>query len=442
MASQSQRPAKDRYLRTPLASFPFDLQARLVDASSVQDVYEIGVAMLARIPATIAVRIFQRDDRGGLVLVHAWQSPLANAPHLPSGELSQAVYQRWIAAHRVGHNILEFARPFTHPAHPAWLIVPMLAGDELIGSIAAERREGEIFPYAAEDVVALAAAAAGMSWGIQSIFLRGRTDQLHVGDQISRDELAAQERREIGRELHDNVVQNMAYLTMKMEIVERYTVENPEIARSELRAARELLDRTITELRRTIGEMRRPIPARRGITGQLRSIASTMAIDVSDVDLDLKQISGVQLVPEVERAVVGIVREALQNVRKHANASAVRMEVFRTDDELRLQITDDGVGMGAARSAVEPDHFGMEQMRELAEDLGGTLEIVSTPGRGTAIEARLPLVMPAAVAARSLGGSGLSASEYLSQPPASPSSKQAFAGADTLAPPASGSAGR
>lgn len=435
MAGPAHRSTKDRYLRTPLASFPFDLQARLVDAGSVQDVYEIGVAMLARIPATIAVRIFQRDDSGGLVLVHAWQSPLANAPNLPSEELSQAVYQRWIAAHRVGHNILEFARPFSHPAHPAWLIVPMLAGDELIGAIAAERRDGNTFPYAAEDIVALAAAAAGMSWGIQSIFLRGRTDQLGIEDQISREEVAATERREIGRELHDNVVQNMAYLNMKMEIVERYTYDNPEIARSELQAARELLDRTITELRRTIGEMRRPAPARRGITGQLRSIASTMAIDVSDVDLDLKQISGVQLVPEVERAVVGIVREALQNVRKHANASAVRLEVSRNDDELRLQITDDGIGMRDPRSAMVPDHFGMEQMRELAEDLGGTLEIVSTPGRGTAIEARLPLVMPAAAGARGLAGTGLSASEYLAQPPASSAADHLFSGPDTVVPP-------
>ena len=404
-----------RQLRTPLASFPFDLQARLLDAGSVQDIYEIGVAILARIPATIGVRIFQRDDQGGLVLVHAWRSPLAAAEQLPSEELSHAVYQRWIAAHRVGNNILEFARPFAHPTQSAWLIVPILAGDELIGALAVERRDGDEFPYAPEDVVALSAAAAGMAWGIQSIFLRGRTDHLRVDDEQTREEIAAQERREVGRELHDNVVQNLAYLNMKMEIVERYTYESPDIARNELQAARELLDRTITELRRTIGEMRRPAPARHGITGQLRSIANTMSIDVSDVDLDLKQISGVQLVPEVERAVVGIVREALQNVRKHANANAVKLEVVRGDDELVLQISDDGVGMGDPQHAMRPDHFGMEQMRELAEDLGGTLEVISMPGLGTAIEARLPLMLPAA--AREFGSTGLSASEYLAQPP-------------------------
>ncbi|MEZ4572722.1 MAG: hypothetical protein R2849_20875 [Thermomicrobiales bacterium] len=80
MSERLERPSRERYLRTPLASFPFDLQARLVEATSVQDVYEIGVAILARIPATVCIRIFQRDDTGQMVLVHAWQSPLSDPP--------------------------------------------------------------------------------------------------------------------------------------------------------------------------------------------------------------------------------------------------------------------------------------------------------------------------------------------------------------------------
>lgn len=400
---------RERYLGTQLASFPFDLQSRLVDASSVQDVYEIGVAMLARIPATVGVRIFQRDDRGELLLVHAWQSPLVSDTSATPDELSKAVHQRWIAAHRVGHNTLEFARPFYLTKQPRWLIVPMLAGDELIGAIAAERREGETFPYAAEDIVAFASAAAGLSWGIRIVFLRDRTDLL--SNLEAREDIVMQERRQIGRELHDNVVQNLAYLNMKLEIVEKYITDNPVIAGNELQAARALLDRSITELRRTIGDARRPVSQRRGITGQLRSLASTIAIDASDFEMDLKQISGVQLVPEIERAVVGIVREALQNVRKHANASSVRLEVNRTDEELKVCVYDDGVGMPGNAPPQRPDHFGVEQMRELAEDLGGKLTIQSQSGHGTTIEATLPLAVSRSYA-RSQTNSGLGASEY------------------------------
>lgn len=400
---------RERYLGASLSSFPFDLQSRLVDASSVQDVYEIGVAMLARIPATVGVRIFQRDDRGELLLVHGWQSPLVSETSATPEELSKAVHQRWIAAHRVGHNTLEFARPFYLMKQPRWLIVPMLAGDELIGAIAAERRDGETFPYATEDIVAFASAAVGMSWGIRTVFLHDRTDLL--SNLEAREGIVTQERRQIGRELHDNVVQNLAYLNMKLEIVEKYVTDNPAIAGNELQAARTLLDRSITELRRTIGDARRPVSQRRGITGQLRSLASTIAIDSSDVEIDLKQISGVQLVPEIERAVVGIVREALQNVRKHANASSVRLEVNRTDEELKVCVYDDGVGMPGNAPPQRPGHFGVEQMRELAEDLGGKLTIESHAGHGTAIEATLPLAVTRSYPS-SQTGRGPGASEY------------------------------
>jgi signal transduction histidine kinase len=180
----------------------------------------------------------------------------------------------------------------------------------------------------------------------------------------------------------------------------------------EIQAARELLDRAITELRRTIGELRRPTPARRGITGQLRALVGHMAPDAPEFEVDFKQISGVQLVPELERAVVGIVREAIQNVRKHANAQSVRLEVRRAEDELRLYVIDDGVGMLDGNGP--HGHFGMEIMRELAEDLGGTLHIDSESGRGTKIEAYLPLVLPAVSAFSD--SSGLAAAEINPRP--------------------------
>ena len=307
---RSESAALDRLLRGSLASFPFDLQTRLGVARTVQDIYEIGVAMLARIPGTVSVRIFQRDDKGQLVVVHSWHSPLTKSESVSNDDLGHVVHKRWIATHGLGRSLAEFARPFSDSQFPAWLLVPMFAGDELIGAIGAERRDGETFTYAPEDIVAFAAAAAGMSWGIQSIFLRDRTDQL--GSEEDRDDMLAHERREVGRELHDNVVQDLAYVNLKMELAEKYMASNSTIARGEMAAARELLDRAITELRRTIGDLRRPAQARRGITGQLRALVTHISPDTSDLEMDLRQISGVQLVPEVERAVVGIVREALR----------------------------------------------------------------------------------------------------------------------------------
>lgn len=391
-------------MRGPLISFPFDLQARLVDARELEDVYEIGVAMLARIPGTIGLRVLQRNDRGDLVLVHAWRSPMAAPSALTDEDIGRVVLKHWIATHGIGRSLQEFSRPFTDPACPGWLLIPMLAGNELIGAIAAERRDGEVFAYSMEDVIAFSASAVGMAWGIQTVFLRDRTDLLTTPE--SRDDIAAQERREIGRELHDSVVQDLAYVNLKLELAERYAEQQPEQAQSELAASRDLLERAITELRRTIGDLRRPPVSRHGITGQLRALVTTMPPGATDVEMDFRQVSGVQLVPEVERAVVGIIREAVQNVRKHANAQSIRLEVRRADDELLVLVADDGDGM---QRGSQPGHFGVEQMRELAEDLGGTLDIDTGPGRGTTIEARLPLVLPAEP--RAGAPSGLAASE-------------------------------
>jgi signal transduction histidine kinase len=106
------------------------------------------------------------------------------------------------------------------------------------------------------------------------------------------------------------------------------------------------------------------------------------------MELNINEVSGVRLAPHVERAMIGIVREALHNVRKHARADEVRLEVRRIDDHVEIAVVDDGVGF----SGGSPDgHFGLEQIRELAEETGGQIEIGSAPGTGTSVRARIPM---------------------------------------------------
>jgi signal transduction histidine kinase len=106
------------------------------------------------------------------------------------------------------------------------------------------------------------------------------------------------------------------------------------------------------------------------------------------MELDINEVSGIRLAPQVERAMIGIVREALHNVRKHSRADEVRLEVRRIDNHVEISVVDDGVGF----SGVSPEgHFGLDQIRELAEETGGQIEIGSAPGTGTAIRARIPM---------------------------------------------------
>lgn len=368
--------------------FPFELQARLLDAQTMPDLLEIATSMLARVPGTIGAWFLQRDASGTLLLVRQWQAHQTQVTALPSADLGTVIHQRWIAAHRLGHSAAEFARPFVLPGYPSALVAPMLIGEELIGAIVVERRDGLVYPYAPEDIVALTAIAALTAQGMQMIILRQRVADIDRDE--ARQELIEQERRRIGRELHDGAVQDLAYLRLKLEMLERVIPDQPQRAQEEARQLTEQVNQSIAKLREAIGELRRPRGPKRGITGQLRDLASTMSDAQRTLELDLAELRGVRLAPEVERAVVGIVREALQNIRKHANASSVRVEVQREDEDLHLIVADDGVGIDREAVPVE-GHFGVEQMRELAEDMGGAFVIESTPAGGTRVHAMIPL---------------------------------------------------
>ena len=100
------------------------------------------------------------------------------------------------------------------------------------------------------------------------------------------------------------------------------------------------------------------------------------------------RLGGEWAAPEVETAVYRVVREALINVRRHAGATRVHVEVERRGETLRLLVTDDGTGFDRA-SNVGPS-FGLLGMEERIGSVGGRLDVMSSAENGTRIEAALP----------------------------------------------------
>ena len=92
-----------------------------------------------------------------------------------------------------------------------------------------------------------------------------------------------------------------------------------------------------------------------------------------------------------ELAVYRVMQEALQNVHKHAHASAVGMAWSRANDSWVLHVTDDGMGFDLVKAARHKKSVGLLSMRERAELIGGSLQIQSTPGKGTAVTLLLPI---------------------------------------------------
>jgi signal transduction histidine kinase len=377
-------------------NYPFDLQCKLLEAETLPEVLGTAASMLARVPGTIGAWIFQRDAGGELILVQSWHESASTSTPPSADQLGRLIHQRWIAAHRLGQSSTEFARPFTPSDRQDLLVVPMMIGEELVGAISVHRREGNTFPYLPEDIVTLATIAALTAQQMQLTILRERSGA--QGDrEETRQEIVNEVNRHVAHELHDGVVQDMAYMRLRLEMLERTVANEPEKGIAQATEIRGQFNDAIDRLRKMVNDLRKPRQQTRGITGRLRDIAGLMAeqpISERDpeIELDLSEISGVRLEPEVERAVVGIVREAMQNIRKHAGASSVHVEVQRRDDLLDVEVRDDGRGLPEDATSGKELHFGIQQMQELAEEMGGSLSIEGTRDKGTRVLASIPLV--------------------------------------------------
>ena len=192
-----------------------------------------------------------------------------------------------------------------------------------------------------------------------------------------------EEARRVAGLLHDDAVQQLTALGLRLELAERRTGA-PEIGRlaGEAREITRSLRRLMTEL----------YPA------ALESQGLAAAVDVAAKSLR-EQGVGVHVTPCEERAshereavAYRVIVEALSNVGKHACASQVAVEVS-VDDALRCEVRDDGLGFDTSLAESAPSHgsLGLHLARERIESAGGRLFIHSAAGRGTTLGFELPL---------------------------------------------------
>jgi two-component system nitrate/nitrite sensor histidine kinase NarX len=109
--------------------------------------------------------------------------------------------------------------------------------------------------------------------------------------------------------------------------------------------------------------------------------------------LDIKG-QGLPLSPDLQIQVLHIVQEALSNVRKHAHATLVHLNVER-QPAWRFEVRDDGAGFQHADDQLDETHVGLRIMKERAQRLGAELSVASVPGQGTSIVLTLPQPAPA-----------------------------------------------
>jgi signal transduction histidine kinase len=196
-----------------------------------------------------------------------------------------------------------------------------------------------------------------------------------------------EERRRLRRDLHDGLGAQLAGLNVQAGTLRRLIPQDPDAADELVVELREELRGAISDIRRLVYDLRPPALDDLGLGVALRQLAdrygskdSTLRVAVEALD-DLPDLTAA-----VEVAVYRITQEALTNVARHARATTclVRLAV---NDNVTLEIVDDGVGIPAGRNA----GVGLSSMHERAGELGGSCVVESTPEGGTRVIARLPL---------------------------------------------------
>ena len=263
------------------------------------------------------------------------------------------------------------------------LLAPLLFRGDPLGVVVALDRIGDPGRFDDEDQRMLEAFAASAATGVATARSMAEERLQNTID------AAEQERSRWARELHDETLQALAVLRMRLSSALRE--EDTEALEKTGQAAVEQIDDEIVKLRRLITELRPASLDTIGLEAALQALAeqhqqaATMEVNC---DLDLPRDGDARPTPVLETAVYRLVQEALNNASKHSMARHADITVRASRSSIEIEVRDDGVGF---ETNLVREGFGLVGMRERAALLGGTLDVVSTRGSGTRIRAEIPL---------------------------------------------------
>jgi PAS domain S-box-containing protein len=207
-----------------------------------------------------------------------------------------------------------------------------------------------------------------------------------------------EERRRLSHEVHDSATQLAHAASLRLDdLADRLaTTLTPEDLR-DLEQARDLARSAAVEARRLIAGLRPETLDQFGLVGALRAELDALRRDGWRVRFVDTNMTGVRIGEEKEIILYRVAQEAIANVRKHAGPTSVEVRLRRDDGHLRLSVHDRGRGFDPSASRDRADlsrQLGLVGMRERVELLGGGFVLRSAPGKGTRIEAVVPIVPP------------------------------------------------
>jgi signal transduction histidine kinase len=263
--------------------------------------------------------------------------------------------------------------PKGHPDMRSFLGVPISAPEGVIGAFYLTEKVGASdFTEADQKLIELLAAHAAIA--ITNARLYEQSRELSI----------LSERNRLALELHDAVSQKLFSLVLTAEAAATLVGRDAGAAGEQLARLKILAQEALDELRGLIFELRPPDLERDGLCGVLRKHVEVLRQRQSgEITVELQD--GIGGDPERDAEILRIAQEALHNALRHAGAEHVIVRLRADNEELVLEVDDDGVGFDPSAPKLRSKRLGLTSMEERARRLGGRLEIDSTPGAGTSV---------------------------------------------------------
>jgi PAS domain S-box-containing protein len=211
--------------------------------------------------------------------------------------------------------------------------------------------------------------------------------------QLSRQVLQAQEeeRKRISRELHDVIAQTLTGINIRLGTLKQAAGLNVKDFGRNITRTQHLVEKSVHIVHRFARELRPAVLDDLGLIPALHAYLKGFMTDTG-IRVSLKAFAGVEQADPMLRTVLyRVAQEALTNVERHAHASRVTVSIAQLPQCLCMKITDDGKAFDVERALQGGKRLGLLGMRERLEMVGGSFSLTSTPGKGTTVEARLPL---------------------------------------------------
>jgi PAS domain S-box-containing protein len=277
-------------------------------------------------------------------------------------------------------------QPFAQFIHPEDLGRLQDNTQKLFSGVAPGSAEYRVLNVAGETrwirVTSQSVVDEGQVTGLQGV-LTDITERRRVEAQLEKAATAA-ERQRLARELHDSVTQTLYSLDLFANAAQEALVKGRiETGREHAGRIRGLSQSALADMRLLIFELQPPLLEQEGLTGALRARLERVEARAG-LKTEFEVVAERPLSPSVEAELYAVAQESLNNALKHAQADQITVRLEYDEQRCCLTIQDDGVGFDLADTE-RGGGFGLSNMGERVERIGGNLTLETAPGRGTTV---------------------------------------------------------